>query len=56
MLKKGPQVSFEVYLETQKFSKSVFEFQFPVPNLLALYLPNQAESAQVPIGKVVALT
>ena len=28
MLKKGPQVSFEVYLETQKFSKSKTKFQF----------------------------
>ena len=32
------------------------DFQFLVPLFGALYLPNQTESARVPIGKMVALT
>ena len=32
MLKNGPQVSFEGYLETQKISKSKTSFQFLWPD------------------------
>ena len=38
MLKKGPQVSFEVYLETQKFSKSKTKFQFHWLDLVMILL------------------
>ena len=44
MLKKGPQVSFEVYLETQKNSKSKTKFQFHWLDLVMILLMILGES------------
>ena len=40
----------------RNFLSLATEFQFHVSLFGALYLPNQAEPARVPIGKVVVLT
>ena len=54
MLKKGPQVSFEVYLETQKFSKSKTKLQFHVLDLEMILLLNQWELGHDPLIEIVA--